>query len=190
MVNKVKLIPVETSESPSQPDLFAADAFWKFLQPGTEPVEDPTVGTDYFSPTDKEDAKPKLFDYPDVFDRPPFINHVDVPVFDRFGRREKDEQSGKLKVKKEHRQEGTPTQSFLDQHHLDHNSRPIQFFMAFVPFLSQTGGKLTPITRPCLKILGSQESCTQILLHLQSRSCASTSACAYSTDCCRPLASK
>ena len=132
MQDKVELVPVETSERPSQPDLFAPDAFWTMLQPGVEPVEDPTVGTDYFSPTDKEGAKPKLFDYPDVFDRPPFINIVDVPVFDKFGRREKDE-AGKPKVRKEQRQEGTPTQSFLDKHHLDRDSRPIQFFEAFCP---------------------------------------------------------
>ena len=117
---------------PAQPDLFHPNAFWELLHPGEEPIEDPTDGTHFFFPTNPEQAKPKLYDYPNIFDRPPFTKIVDVPVFDRFGRRKIDDNKSKA-VKKVATSEGTPDQSFLDKHNLDHNSSPINFFEAFCP---------------------------------------------------------
>ena len=132
MDDKVPVLTETDKERPAQPNLFHPNAFWERLHPGEEPVEDPTDGTHFFSPTDPEQAKPKLYDYPDIFDRPPFTKIVDVPVFDRFGRRKIDNNQSKA-VEKIATSEGTPDQSFLDKHNLDHNSSPINFFEAFCP---------------------------------------------------------
>ena len=60
MDEKVPVLNQTGKERPSQPDLFHLNDFWKLLHPGEEPVEDPTDGTNFFLPTDPEQAKPKL----------------------------------------------------------------------------------------------------------------------------------
>ena len=65
------------------------------MNPEKDPVEDPTVNTGFYSPTDKEKSKPDLFNYFHVFDHPPFLNNVEVPLLDKYGRQTKDKNTGK-----------------------------------------------------------------------------------------------
>ena len=85
-------VPVvqKKSEAPAQPELFQPGAFWKFVHPEKDPVENPTANIDFYSPTDKEKAKPDPFNYLHMFERLPFLNNVEVPLLDKYGRRTTD----------------------------------------------------------------------------------------------------
>ena len=128
MVDKVLIIDTNASEAP-QPGVFQSGAYWEFLTPKSEPVDDPTQGTTFHAPTDANNLKKKCYDYDVNFDCQPFVKLVDVPKFDRFKRRL---ENGKT-VEKVATAEGTPEQSFLDKHGLTHKSRPIELFETFCP---------------------------------------------------------
>jgi hypothetical protein len=72
------------------------------------------------------------FDYPDIFDRPPFTEMSSVFQRDKKGRVVKNRR-GQIEMKDEIRENGRANAAWLDKHKLTSSSRPSAWFKALLP---------------------------------------------------------
>jgi hypothetical protein len=115
---------------------FAPTARWKPLVPIPVPVEEPrNVAPSMRAPTiPEEDADfvPQKHDYAEVFDRLPFVSTKKAPALYRNGKVKRD-QSGRIMYEDVPVGDGCPKPEFLRKHGLDINSKPVDWFNAFLP---------------------------------------------------------
>ena len=68
MVDQVPIATTGNAEAPQQQGVFSTGAYWQFLKPCEEPVQDPTEHTSFYAPTDSDKVKAKVFNYSVAFD--------------------------------------------------------------------------------------------------------------------------
>ena len=136
MVDKTPIAGEISSEPVAQPKAFMSGAYWKKLDPCSDPVLDPTANTIFREPTNTQEVDGvKHYDFQDKFDRPVFINEFMEPVFDRFKRRKKDEDGNYqwTTTRVANERNGCANKMWLEEHDLTYMSEPFDFFHSFCP---------------------------------------------------------
>ena len=138
MVDKNPIAGEISSEPVAQPKAFMSGAYWKKLDPCSDPVLDPTANTIFREPTNTQEVDGvKHYDFQDKFDCPVFINEFMEPVFNRFKRRKKDEDGNYqwTTTRVANERNGCANKMWLEEHDLTYMSKPFDFFHSFCPDL-------------------------------------------------------
>ena len=139
MEDRIPVLPEQTSEAPTQTEVFSTGARWEKLtfatQARIDPLEnylhEPTMSQEL---RDLEHTNVAKFDFVETFDRPPFLGLKEVDKLDRFKRRKFNPETKMPETERVPRNKGGPKSSFLREHNLDHTSMPHEWFEAFLPF--------------------------------------------------------
>ena len=133
MVDMSPLVP-ESSEEVAQPTVFAAGVKWQKMDPTNE-VNDPMYGAEVRAPTVPVGERTHAIkrDFVQIFDRPVFASQMNTYVYDRFKRRKVDRKSGNFVKETKTRKKGCPNPEFIEKNQLNVDSRPTEWFEAFVP---------------------------------------------------------
>jgi hypothetical protein len=139
--------PIEAEGQPEPvPNGFPSTAKWRQLIQNPTTVTEPTRPSNMRGPTvsDGEDEF-KKFDFPDLFDCPPFTEMSEIYETDRNGKVLKDRQ-GKIRTTSEVRYNGRAKSEWLKKHKLTNASKPSSWFEALLPLKRNTGDPVTLVT--------------------------------------------
>jgi hypothetical protein len=116
---------------------FASTAKWIPLDPIPVPLTEPiNVSRAMRAPTIPEgDAEfvPQKFNYAQRFDREPFLGSIKVPILHRNGKHKRDGDGKTIHKDKVLHEGGAPRPEFIKTHKLNAESKPQDWFNAFLP---------------------------------------------------------
>ena len=104
---------------------------------GTIEEQDPEDDKDFYSPTEPVEKnlrsqQPTKRSFEAVFDRPPFVGTQDIPLFHPNKQRKLDPSTKQQLTETKVRTTGGPKTQWLKDNNLNEQSRPIDFFEAFL----------------------------------------------------------